>query len=126
MRASKRLLPLVLGAGLAACASTPSPVATGTDTAWYGNLSSGGKFGTTIGQSAATAEGTLWANGYGFEGATGCAADTHSLLACQSGAQYLVFQPVEIGRKGHVYLKIEQDRVAQIGWSFTPVAYLDM
>lgn len=125
LRVSKHLLPLAFAAGLAACSTTPNPVPAGTDTAWYGNLGQGGKFGTAVGLLAANAPEALWAQGYGYEGMVACSSETRDLLGCHPNEQYLSFQPVEIGRKGHVYLKVENDRVSQIAWAFTVVPYLD-
>jgi hypothetical protein len=116
---------LALAAGLTACATTPAPVAAGTDTVQFGNLTTGEKFGAKVGQSTAEAQRVLIAQGYGYEGVVACAPTTQTLLGCQKSEQYLAFQPVQNGVKGHIYLKIENDRVAQIGWQIALVSYLD-
>jgi len=125
IRVLRRVTPLVLSFVLVACATTPSPVAAGTDTAQYGNLTQGEKFGAKIGQSSTEAQHTLRAQGYGFEGMVACGASTQVLLGCQQSEQYLAFQPIQNGQKGHVYLRIENDHVAQIGWQIHTVATLD-
>lgn len=122
---AKRLALLALVAGLSACAATPNPVVAGTDTAQFGNLTAGGKFGAKVGQSATEAQRVLMAEGYGFEGVVPCSDSTQTLLGCQKSEHYLAFQPVQNGLKGHIYLKIENDRVAQIGWRINVVSYLD-
>ena len=115
---AKRLLFLTLATGLAACSSTA-----GTDMALSGTLTSGEKFGAAIGQPITAAERILMSEGYGFEGVVACAST--ALPGCQQNDRYLVFQPVALDVKGHIYLKIENDRVAQISWQIHHVAYLD-
>jgi hypothetical protein len=117
----KRLFALASVAGLAACATAPVP--SGTDTAMSGNLTAGGKFNVAVGQPAASLQDLLWSEGYGFEGAVACTAS--AMTGCQPSDQILSFQPVEIGRKGHVYFKVVDGRVAQIAWDFKYVPYLD-
>jgi hypothetical protein len=125
MRASKHLLPVALAAGLAACSTAPNPIPAGTDTAWYGNLTTGAKFGAAVGQSVANLQDRLWAEGYGYEGVVGCSSETYNLLSCQPNERYLAFQPLEFGRRGQIYLKVEHERVSQIGWDLKIVPYLD-
>ncbi len=121
----KRVLVLILAAGVAACANTPSPAPTGTDTAWHGNLTTGGKFGAAIGQTTPDARQEMFAAGYGFEGQFACSSEKRILPACPSGALCLKFQPVQLGENGHIYLRIENGVVSPIVWELTPVAYLD-
>jgi hypothetical protein len=111
--------------GLTACSTTPNPVAAGTDTVSYGNLTVGEKFGARIGQSAAEAEGILLAKGYGYEGAVACPTSTQAYLGCSPSEQYLAFQPVQNDQQGHIYLRIDNGRVAQIGWQIHHIAALD-
>lgn len=87
-----------------------------------GNLTSGSQFGMAIGGAAAAAPDVLWAEGYGFEGAVSC---TDAGLDCQAGDQVLSFQPVALGKHGHVYLKVANGRVAEISWALSAVAYSD-
>ena len=101
------------------------PLATGTDTLQYGNVLSGEKFGAHIGQASFEAERIMVAQGYGYEGVVACNAQTAPLLGCQQNQLYLAFQPVQNGHRGHIYLRIENDRVAQIGWALHAVATLD-
>lgn len=118
-------LLLALGSGLTAFAGTPDAIPAGTDTAWHGNLLAGGKFGATVGQSASNVQQTLWAQGYGYQGVAECTAAVSRLFSCQAGEKYLEFQPLQLDRKGHIFLKIEGDRVSQIGWDLSVVAYSD-
>jgi len=115
----------IVALGLTTSAATASPIATGTDTAWHGNLTAGAKFGTAVGGSAANLQTTLWQQGFGFEGVASCSAETQALFGCRAGEVFLVFQPVELGRKGHIYFKVDGNRVAQIGWDLKVVAYSD-
>ena len=120
-----RLALWALALGLTASAATAVPIAAGTDTAWHGNLTAGAKFGTAVGGSAADLQASLWQQGFGFEGVAACSAETEALFACRSGEVYLVFQPVGLDRKGHIYFKVEGERVAQIGWDLKVVAFSD-
>ncbi|MDR3526967.1 MAG: hypothetical protein P4L57_06770 [Rhizomicrobium sp.] len=113
-----RLLLLALAAGLAACSS-----AAGADVAQAGTLTSGQQFGATVGQPTSVARQVLIAEGYGYEGVVACAGTT--LRGCQQSDRFLAFQPVALGLKGHIYLKIENERVAEIAWQIYHVAYLD-
>lgn len=117
----KCLLLLALATGLSACSTTP--IASGTDTAQQGNLTAGAKFGAAIGQPINEAQHVLIAQGYGYEGVVMC-SDV-ALPVCRQADRYLAFQPVAPGLKGHIYLKIENDRIAQIAWRINHVAYLD-
>lgn len=116
---------VILVMGLAACATAADTVALGTNTDSRGNVTLGEKFGARVGQSTTEAENALLAQGYGFEGVEACDATTQALLACQQSDHYLAFQPVQNGKRGHIYLRIENGRVAQIGWQINTVAYLD-
>jgi hypothetical protein len=120
-----RLAILALGFGLAGGAATASPIAAGTDTAWHGNLTAGARFGTAVGGLAADLPATLWQQGSGFEGVAACSAETEALFGCRSGEVYMVFQPVELGRKGHVYFKVDGNRISQIGWDLKVVPTSD-
>ena len=113
---ARRLLLLALAGGLAACSTTAG-------TAQFGNLSAGEKFGAAVGQPTSVAQQILLAEGYGYEGVVACAATT--LPGCQQSDRFLAFQPVALGLKGHIYLKIENDRVTAIAWEIRHVAYLD-
>lgn len=123
MRASKYLLVLAMGAGLCAFSSAPIPAGTNTDLS--GNLTDGGKFGVTVGQSASDVQQALWAQGYGYEGVVACSSTTQRLFGCGASEQYLEFQPVNLDRKGHVFLRVKDNRVSQIGWELAVVASLD-
>jgi hypothetical protein len=124
IKATMRVLniSLLLALGSTAFAGT---IPAGTDTASHGNLLAGGKFGMAIGQPASAVEQILWAQGYGYQGMAECTSTISQLFGCRAGERYLEFQPLQLDRKGHVYLKIEGDRVAQIGWELTAVAYSD-
>lgn len=113
---AKRLLLWTLAVGLVAGSCTAATAQSGTAT-------SGEKFGAAVGQPAAVAQQRLLAEGYGYEGVVTCASAP--LPGCQQSDRYLAFQPVELGLKGHIYLKIENDRVALIAWQIHHVAYLD-
>lgn len=122
-QAAKLSLLFVMAAGLSAFSSAPIPA--GTNTALYGNLTDGGKFGVTVGQSTANLQQVLWEQGYGYEGAVPCSSTTQRLFGCASSEQYLEFQPVNLDRKGHLFLKVKDNRVSQIGWELNVVASLD-
>lgn len=123
IRASKHLLVLIMGAGL--CAFSSAQIPAGTNTAWSGNLTEGGKFGVTVGQPASNVQQALWEQGYGYEGVVTCSSTTQQLFGCVPNDQYLEFQPVNLDRKGHVFLKVKDNRVSQIGWELNAVASLD-
>lgn len=114
--ASNKLLFLLLA--VAACASAQA------GTAWNGAVTSGKEFGVNVGGFAANAQDAMWSDGYGFEGVVPC-AEARAALDCQPGEQLLSFQPLALGKKGHVYLKVESGRVSAIAWALTPVAYSD-
>jgi hypothetical protein len=118
-----RALMLIIAACVTACTATPNPASAGTDTAWHGNLTKGGKFGAAIGQPVFNAQQEMLAAGYGFEGEFACSSDI--LHSCLAEARYLKFQPVQLGQRGHIYLRIENGVISQIIWELTPVAYLD-
>ena len=120
-----RLAILALGLGFVAGTASASPIAAGTDTAWHGNLTAGAKFGTAVGGSAADLQASLWQQGFGYEGVAACSAETEALFGCRSGEVYLVFQPVGLDRKGHIYFKVDGNRVTEIGWDLKVVPYSD-
>lgn len=123
MNVSKLSLLLALAAG--PCAFSSASIPAGTNTALSGNLNAGGKFGVTVGQTASNVQQVLWEQGYGFEGAVTCSATTQRLFSCEAGEQYLEFQPVNLDRKGHVFVKVKDNRVSQIGWELNVVAALE-
>ncbi len=116
-------LLLIMAAGLSAFTSASIPA--GTDTAWTGNLTQGGKFGVAVGQSASDAQQALWTAGYGYEGMVACSPATQMLFGCASDERYLEFQPLDLSRKGHVFLKVKDNQISQIGWEISAVAFLD-
>jgi hypothetical protein len=118
---TKYYLIAALAAGLAACATTPNPIPAGTETAGYGHLVSGGKFGAEIGRLAADAPTALWNAGYGYQGVAACSGETQSLFACHNGEIFMRFQPVALDRKGVVYLKLDGGRISEIGWDLRNV-----
>jgi hypothetical protein len=122
---TKRLLIAAMAAGLAACSTTPHPIPTGTETASYGDLVSGSKFGIEIGHPAADAQAALWDAGYGYQGEVGCTSAVRTLFACRDGDTFMRFQPVALDRNGVVYLKLDSGRVAEIGWDINIVPTQD-
>lgn len=111
---------LVIAAAVLAASATAQTIS-GTEAAGQGTLISGSKFGMEIGGAAADARATLWDAGYGYQGMAACTDATRALFACRAGDTFLRFQPVALDRKGAVYLKLEDGRVAAIGWDLTNV-----
>jgi hypothetical protein len=123
MNISKLSVLLVMAAGLSAFSSAPIPA--GTNNTSHGNLVQGEKFGVKVGQPASTVQQVLWEQGYGYEGLVTCSSTTQQLFGCEPSEQYLEFQPASLDRKGHVFLKVKDNRVSQIGWELDVVASLD-
>jgi len=108
----------VFAAVLGAC-STTSPEA---ETASHGTLTTGAKFGTGIGRSATALPQTMWAQGYGFLGIETCTSRLTEQINCQAGDVVLAFQPVELGRAGRIWFRIDGDRITAIAWDLKYVA----
>lgn len=96
-----------------------------TQTAASGTLPNGEQLGASVGAPVAGVEDAMWANGYGFEGPTTCAGEVRALVGCKTGDSVLRFQPVALGKKGHVYLRVDNGHIAQIGWDLKTVAFSD-
>lgn len=118
----KYLLIAALVSGVAACTTAIPP---DTETAGYGHLVSGAKFGAVIGGDSTEATAALTAQGFAYQGAAPCSNDTRALFSCREGETFLSFQPLALDRRGHVYLKIENGKIAAIGWRLANVPALE-
>lgn len=116
MTSSQRATVPIIALLLAAC--TPPTIPIGTDTAFYGQIVEGSKFGVSVGEARQTARETLAQMSFGFEGTADCGASAilEKLLSCHSGDVYDLYGVSEATRHGSIYVKVDHERVQAIAW----------
>lgn len=109
---------LVLASMALAACEQPRPIPPGTDRFYYGHLVEGEKFGVSVGMSQDEAVRILIAQGLRDDGLRGCTYYTAQVIGCDASDAIHLFRQENFGRDGVVYLKISDDRVEFISWSF--------
>ena len=97
----------------------PRPIPLGTDTSRYGYIADGTKFGVQIGQSRSSAREAIQDNGFRFAGSVLCQdSSLESEIACLNGELFDVYDNHKGVGHETIFIQIEDDRAARIGWSF--------
>jgi len=108
---------------ISAC-EQPRPIPPGTDRFYYGHLLEGEKFGVSIGMSQEEAVRVLTTQGFGHVRLLGCTAYASEIISCDLNDAIHNFRQKKFGRDGTVFLKIVDDRVESIAWSFV-IIFID-
>jgi hypothetical protein len=108
-------------------ASQPTPIPTGTNTFYYGNIVRGARFGVRIGDHLADASAALRKYGLKYEPVSaGCEYDEQRLEGCKPSQRYEVFFINKFVWHGRVFLEVRNSRVISIVWSAYLLPYIDL
>ena len=108
----------------ASACDQPRPIPPGTDRFYYGHLVEGEKFGVSVGMSQEEAVRILTERGLRDAGPYGCTYSIAQRSGCGESDLMHLFRQKDFGRDGIVYLKIIDERVDSISWSFA-IAIID-
>ncbi len=98
--------------------SQPYPIPLDTNTPYYGRISEGKKFGVQIGDGDTQAIQIMVARGYRDDGRSGCKYHLERIAECKAGEVYHFFRMKRFFNQGSVYMKMEENKVTEIIWSF--------
>lgn len=114
----------VLATTMMSACEQPRPIPPGTDRYYYGHLLEGEKFGVSIGMNQEEAVRILTARGLRDDGLWGCGDYSAQVTGCDAHDQIYLFRQRRFGRDGTVFLKIVDDQVDFISWSFV-IIFID-
>lgn len=122
----KRLVIVLVMSPVVACSSPPSPIPEGTDTHWYGNITTGKKFEVHIGDQYSSAKTALINQGYQLskfysEEFVSCDGRNGVTFECAPNRKFAKFRMKRIGRSGSIFVVVENEKVAQLVWSFSVI-----
>ena len=114
---------LMMSMTIIACEARPEPIPEGTDTYWYGNITSDGKFGVQIGDDYSSAKDMLVEQGfyvttfYSDELVPG-SKNNGVTFECSEPQEIAHFRMKRAGKSGSAFLVVDEEKVVQIIWSF--------
>ncbi len=99
--------------------SQPTPIPSGADTKFYGNISEGGKFGVSIGTTRKVSRAAMEAKAFEFSGTTTCGeSGLREEIACDPDDVFDFYHKHRTLGHDTVFIRVYDDRVMTIGWSF--------
>ena len=107
---------------VSACAETPRPIKKGENSLYYGNITTGQKFGIRIGQSRQSAKEILIEKKIEYYGEQKCEDLTHRKIDCIRGDTFDVYRKYGtflLVSGGLIYVFYEDDKVTGIAWAFS-------
>ncbi|MEM8771163.1 MAG: hypothetical protein AAGD92_05880 [Pseudomonadota bacterium] len=119
----RSVIGFMMGMTVIACEARPSPIPEGTDTRWYGNIVSGGKFDVQIGDDYSSAKDVLVEQGFYVstfysEELVSCSKSSGATFECSDPQKFAQFRMKRFGKSGSVFLVVDDGQVVQIVWSF--------
>lgn len=104
-----------------ACSRTPNPISVGVDTMYYGYITSGHKFGVTIGDTRKSARHVLESRGYHFGGEGSCDSRMQQLIHCTSDYRDDIYRVSEFMKDGFIFLQVQNETIVAIVWKFEAI-----
>lgn len=116
-----RLVQLAALCSLTVACAQPRPIPIGSDTSFYGYLTTGVKFDVSIGDEQSTARSVIEGRGFDFVRETDCAESVRLQedLACSAGDRYELYD--RHAGSGHewIYVGVTGGHVRSMAWSFS-------
>jgi hypothetical protein len=98
----------------------------GTDTAFYGRIEEGRRFGVRIGDSRYSARQIMAESGYKYVSSAVCGYNIRILDDCFGSGSYDIYIRTNGIFREHVYIKVNLDFVRTIVWSVNIGPHVDL
>ncbi|MEE9330579.1 MAG: hypothetical protein V3V30_10610 [Parvularculaceae bacterium] len=104
---------------------TPNPISVGSNMPYYGYITSGSKFGVSVGMPTRDAQAVLEQNGFSYGGQVACIGTISRLIVCKNSQKFELYWVKHTWRHGLIYVDVQNGMVSSIIWNFRLLPHID-